>query len=121
MTATYTDSHRNDCAAAVTSLGNTIGLYAGSTRVGTVAATTTWGTPSKVTDSGYTWAKSVGSTVTLTVPGGTLTNNTTIDGYGVHNGTTLLRRNTLPVSLTVGNAAEAFSVDVTPEYWYRGE
>lgn len=121
MAATYTDAHRNACCSAVTALGAVIGLYAGSNRVGTVAATTTWGAPAKATEGGYDWAKSVGSLVTLTVPAGTVANGTVVDGYGVHSGTTLLRRQTLPVALTVNDGSQSFQVDVTPVYRYRGE
>lgn len=117
----YSDAHRNACAAAITALGNRIGLYYGSTRVGTVYADTTWGSASKVNEGGFDWGKVTGSTVTITVPGGTVSNGTVIDGYGVFSGATLLRRETLPVSLTINDGSQAFSVDVTPTFKYRGE
>ncbi|MGV7360617.1 hypothetical protein PJH21_29755, partial [Mycobacterium kansasii] len=61
--STYADAHRNACANAITALGNRIGLYYGSTRVGTVYADTTWGSAAKVTEGGYDWGKATGSTV----------------------------------------------------------
>ncbi|WLP90272.1 hypothetical protein [Gordonia sp. NB41Y] len=120
MASTYTDTHRNACANAIAALGNRIGLYVGTTRVGTVYADTTWGSAAKVTEDGYDWAKIIGSTGTITVPASTVANGTVIDRYGVHNGTTLLRTEALPVALTVNDGSQAFSVDVTPILRYRG-
>lgn len=120
MASTYTDAHRNACANAIAALGNRIGLYVGSTRVGTVFVDTTWGGAAKVTEDGFDWAKIVGTTGTITIPGGTLANGDVINRYGVHNGTTLLRTEALPVALTVNDASQAFSVDVTPIFRYRG-
>lgn len=120
MASTYTDAHRNACANAIAALGNRVGLYVGATRVGTVYADTTWGSAAKVTEDGYDWAKIIGSTGTITVPGSTVANGTVIDRYGIHNGTTLLRTEALPVALTVNDGSQAFSVDVTPILRYRG-
>lgn len=117
----YADAHRNACANAITALGNRIGLYAGATRVGTVFADTTWGAAAKVTESTIDKAVSVGSTVTITIPGGTVANGTIIDGYGIFNGTTLLRREVLPVSITINDGSQSLQVDVTPTFKYRGE
>ncbi|NOQ61789.1 hypothetical protein [Mycolicibacterium fortuitum] len=119
--STYADAHRNACANAITALGNRIGLYYGSTRVGTVYADTTWGSAAKVTEGGYDWGKATGSTVTISVPASTVPNGTVIDGYGIFNGTTLLRRELLPISLTINDGSQAFQVDVTPTFKYRGE
>jgi len=116
----YNDAHLLGCANAITALGNRIGLYAGSTRVGSVYADTTWGGAAKVTEDGFTWGKSTGSAVTINVPASTVSNGTVIDGYGVFSGSTLLRRETLPISLTVNDGSQAFAVDVTPIYRYRG-
>lgn len=121
MASTYQDAHLLACANAIAALGNRIGLYIGATRVGTVYADTTWGSAAKVTEDGYTWAKTIGSAGTITVPGGTVSNGAVIDGYGIHNGSTLLRRETLPVALTINDGSQAFSVDVTPIYRYRGQ
>ncbi|AOQ28892.1 hypothetical protein SEA_WATERFOUL_28 [Mycobacterium phage Waterfoul] len=117
----YQAAHRRACCAAITALGNRIGLYSGATRVGTLFADTTWGTPADVTESGVDKAQSTGSTVTITVPGGTVANGATIDRYGVFNGTTLLRTEALPVSLTVNDGSQQVQIDVTPVFKYRGE
>ncbi|OBC11447.1 hypothetical protein A5784_35215 [Mycobacterium sp. 852013-50091_SCH5140682] len=129
----YQDAHRNACANAIVALGARIGLYAGGTRVGTVYADTTWGAAAKISEainpaqpvSGSNpvvdKAQSVGSTVTISVPASTVANGTVIDRYGVFNGTTLLRTEALPISLTINDGSQAFQVDVTPTYKYRGE
>ncbi len=119
MTATYADAHLLACADAICALGNRIGLYYGSTRVGTVYADTTWGAAAKVTEDGFTWGKKIGSTVTISVPASTVANGTTIDGYGIFNGATLLRRETMPLSIIVNDGSQAFTVDVTPIFRYR--
>ncbi|AXH70427.1 hypothetical protein HOT75_gp039 [Gordonia phage Daredevil] len=121
MASTYSDAHRNACANAICALGNRIGLYVGSTRVGTVYADTTWAAAVKVTESSVDKAQSTGSTVTITVPAGTVANGTVINKFGVHNGSTLLRTEDLPLSLTVNDGGQAFSVDITPIFKYRGE
>lgn len=113
--------HRNACANAIVALGNRIGLYVGTTRVGSVYADTTWGGAVKVTESGIDKAQCTGSTVTITVPANTVAAGTVINKYGVFNGSTLLRTEDLPVSLTVNDAAQAFNVDITPIFKYRGE
>lgn len=117
----YQPAHRRACANAITALGNRIGLYAGSTRVGTVYADTTWGDAVDGTGPDADKAVVTGSTVTITIPGGTVSNGTIVDGYGIFNGSTLLRRNTLPVSLTINDGSQAVQVDVTPVFTYRGE
>jgi hypothetical protein len=122
----YQDAHRNACANAVVALGNRIGLYAGATRVDTspsssVYADTTWGAAAKVTEGGIDKAVSTGSTVTISVPAGTVANGTVIDRYGIFNGTTLLRTEALPIALTINDGSQAFQVDVTPKFKYRGE
>lgn len=43
-----------------------------------------------------------------------------IDKYAIFNGATLLRKQTLPVALTVNDATQAFNVDVTPVFKYSG-
>lgn len=116
----YTDNHGIACAAAVCALGNRLSLYAGATRAGTAYADTTWGSPVKTTISGADWYQSTGSKGTITIPGGTVTNGTVITHYGVHSGTTLLRRVELPVALTINDGSQAVTVDVTPVYRYRG-
>ncbi|QFG08879.1 hypothetical protein PBI_MALAGASYROSE_29 [Mycobacterium phage MalagasyRose] len=121
----YQAAHRRGCCAAITALGNRIGLYAGSTRVGTVFADTTWAAPVDITEDtpavGTAKAQSTGSQVTITVPGGTVANGTLINRYGVFNGSTLLRTEALPVSLTVNDGSQQVQVDVTPVFKYRGE
>ena len=134
MASVYTDAHRNACAAAIAALGNRIGLYYGSTRVGTVFADTTWGAAAKITEPvdatqpfhattnpNVDKARVNGTAVTLTIPPGTVPNNTTINRYGIHNGTTLLRTMDLPVSLIVNDGGQQVQVDVTPVFKYRGE
>jgi hypothetical protein len=120
MPALYQSAHVKACANAITALGNRIGLYVGSTRVGTVFADTTWG--AAVDGAGGDAGKGVatGSLVTITVPGGTVSNGTVINKYGIHNGSTLLRTQDLSVSLTVADGSQAFSVDVTPVFKYSG-
>ncbi|MGZ9829849.1 hypothetical protein ACXYTP_23330 [Tsukamurella ocularis] len=115
----YTDPHGIACCAAITALGNRIGLYANATRAGTAYADTTWGTPTKNTVGSIDWYQSAGSKATITIPGGTVANGTVITHYGVHNGTTLLRRVELPVALTINDGSQAVTVDVTPTYRYR--
>lgn len=117
----YEAAHRRACAQAITALGNRIGLYTGATRVGTVYADTTWGAATDITEGGIAKAQVTGSTVTITIPGGTVANGAVVDGYGIFNGTTLLRRNTLPVSLTINDGSQQVQVDVTPVFKYRGE
>ncbi|BDY33147.1 hypothetical protein [Mycolicibacterium mageritense] len=122
----YQAAHRRACCAAITALGNRIGLYAGSTRIDTtpassVYADTTWGAPTDITESSIAKAQSVGSTVTITVPANTVTNGTVINRYGIFNGATLLRTEALPISLTINDGSQAFQVDVTPTFKYRGE
>lgn len=132
--AEYVALHRRNCCAAITALGNRIGLYMNSTRVGTVYGDTTWATPTDINeprDSSLPYhatdnpnvdkARSVGSTVTITVPASTVSNGAVINRYGIFNGATLLRTEALPVSLVVNNGSLAFSVDVTPTFKYRGE
>ncbi|AXQ63205.1 hypothetical protein I5G72_gp71 [Mycobacterium phage Collard] len=129
----YQAAHRRACSAAITALGNRIGLFTGATRVGTVSGDTTWGTPADINEavdprlpvSGSNpvvdKAQVTGSTVTITVPGGTVADGAVIDRYGVFNGTTLLRTEALPVSLTVNDGSQQVQVDVTPVFKYRGE
>ncbi|QTF81639.1 hypothetical protein SEA_JULIETTE_32 [Mycobacterium phage Juliette] len=119
--ATYEAAHRRACAAAICALGNRVGLYAGSTRVGTVYGDTTWGSPVDITEGGVDKAQVTGSTVTITIPGGTVSNGTVINGYGIFNGSTLLRRESLPASITVNDGSQTLNVDVTPRFKYRGE
>lgn len=66
-------------------------------------------------------AVATGSKVTITVPASTVPNGTTINRYGIFNGSTLLRTNDLPISLVVNQNTDAFQVDVTPVFKYRGE
>lgn len=117
----YQAAHRRACCAAITALGNRIGLYAGSTRVGTVFGDTTWGTPTDVNEGGIDKAQSIGSMTTITIPGGTVANGTIINRYGIFNGSTLLRTEALPVSLTVNDGSQSLQVDVIPSFKYRGE
>ncbi|AMS02107.1 hypothetical protein BJD69_gp23 [Mycobacterium phage Xeno] len=119
--ATYEAAHRRACASAICALGNRIGLYSNSTRVGTVYADTTWGSATDITEGGVDKAQVTGSTVTITIPGGTVSNGTVINGYGVFNGSTLLRRETLPASIAVNDGSQELKVDVTPRFKYRGE
>ncbi|AOE44538.1 hypothetical protein SEA_JUMBO_27 [Gordonia phage Jumbo] len=121
MPVTYTDAHRNAAAMAIAGLGNRVGLYVGSTRVGTVYADTTWGAAVKITESSVDKAQTTGSKVTISVPGGTLANGSIIDHYGIHNGTTLLRRIPLPQSVVVNDGSQGFDIDVTPVLKFRGE
>ncbi|OHT67778.1 hypothetical protein [Mycobacteroides chelonae] len=121
MAVAYQVAHRNACANAITALGNRIGLYVGGTRVGTVSADTTWGAAVDGTGPDAGRAVATGSKVTISVPGGTVANGAVIDRYGIHNGTTLLRTNDLPITMTINDGSQAFQVDVTPVFKYRGE
>ncbi len=116
----YQAAHRRACCAAITNLGNRIGLFAGSTRVGTAYADTTWATPVDVTESSIDKASSTGSLVTISVPASTVANGTVINRYGVFNGATLLRTEALPVSLTVNDGSQPLQVDVTPIFKFWG-
>ncbi|AMU76963.1 hypothetical protein [Mycobacteroides abscessus] len=128
----YQGAHRRACCAAITALGNRIGLFAGSTRVGTAYADTTWTTPVDIneainpaqpvsgTNPAIDKAASTGSLVTISVPGGTVANGTVINRYGVFNGATLLRTEALPVSLTVNDGSQPLQVDVTPTFKFWG-
>lgn len=117
----YAAAHRRACAQAITALGNRIGLYAGSTRVGTAYGDTTWGAAVDIVEGGLEKAQVTGSTVTITIPAGTVSNGTVINGYGIFSGTTMLRRNTLPISLTINDGSQQVQVEVTPRFQYRGE
>lgn len=121
MAVSYVAEHRRACAQAIVALGNRIGLYYGSTRVGTVYADTTWGSAADGTGDDANKAVVTGSTVTVNVPGGTVPNGTVINRYGIFNDSTLLRTNDLPVALTVNDAAQALQVDVTPIFKYKGD
>ncbi|AMQ66966.1 hypothetical protein SEA_BIPPER_30 [Mycobacterium phage Bipper] len=129
----YQPAHRRAACAAITALGNRVGLYYGTTRVGTAYADTTWAAPTDINEpinpalpvSGSNpnvdKAQSVGSAVTISVPANTVPNGTVIDRYGIHNGTTLLRTEALPIALVINDGTQAFSADVTPKFKYRGE
>lgn len=118
----WTDAHRRAACAAIAALANTIGLLKeDGARVGTVSGTTTWGTPADHTDGGIVWARSLGSTVALTIPAGTLNNGDTITHYGIYSGSTLLRKRALPFAMVVSDAAQQGLVDVTPQLWFRGD
>ncbi|QNJ56842.1 hypothetical protein SEA_REINDEER_32 [Mycobacterium phage Reindeer] len=117
----YQAAHRRACASAITALGNRIALYSGSTRVGTVYADTTWGEAADINEGGVDKAQVTGSQVTITIPAGTVSNGTTIDRYGILNGSTLLRTEILPVSLVVNDGGQEAQVQVTPRFKYRGE
>lgn len=128
----YQAAHRRSCCAAITALGNRIGLYAGATRVGTVYADTTWATPVDINEPRDTSqpfhatnnpnidkAASTGSTVTITIPAGTVANGTVINRYGVFNGGTLLRTEALPILITISDGSQELKIDVTPtlKFW----
>ncbi|WP_396902682.1 hypothetical protein [Mycolicibacterium sp.] len=130
----YQAAHRRAACAAITALGNRIGLYYGTTRVGTAYSDTTWATPTDISEpvnpalpadpgSNPTVAKaqSVGSDVTIAVPANTVPNGTVIDRYGIHNGTTLLRTEKLSVAMVINDGSQAFQAQVTPRFKYRGE
>ncbi len=116
MANIYEDGFISGAASAIAALGNRIGLYLGTgTRVGTVYADTTWGSPALSGSGGTRKATVTGSEVTVNVTGGLLSNGDQITHYGILNGTTLLRKIDLePVSLTVNDGAQAFPVRVTP-------
>lgn len=128
----YQAAHRRACCAAITNLGNRIGLYAGTTRVGTVYADTTWAAPMDIneavnpsqpvsgTNPAIDKAASTGSLVTISVPASTVANGTVINRYGVFNGSTLLRTEALPVLLTVSDGSQPLQVDVTPIFKFWG-
>lgn len=130
----YQAAHRRACCAVITELGNRIGLFANNTRVGIVYADSTWGAPVDITEPrdasqphhatdnpNVPKAQSTGSPVTITVPPGTVANGTVINRYGIFDGSTLLRTEALPVSLTVNDGSQQVQVDVTPRFKYRGE
>lgn len=130
----YQPAHRRSACAAITALGNRVGLYYGNTRVGTAYADTTWGEPTDISEPidptlpadpvenpTVVKAQSVGSTVTIAVPANAVPNGTVIDRYGIHNGTTLLRSEKLSIAMIINDASQAFSAEVTPKFKYRGE
>ncbi|MGA5542691.1 hypothetical protein ACPCIR_12635 [Mycobacterium sp. NPDC051198] len=130
----YQAAHRRACCAAITALGGRIGLFYGATRVGTVYADTTWAAPVDINEPrdpsqpyhatnnpNVDKASSTGSGVTISVTASTVPNGTVINRYGIFNGTTLLRTEALPISLTINDGSQPFQVDVTPTFKYRGE
>lgn len=122
MAAIYEDAHLLAAATAVTNLGNRIGLFATNTKVGgagVAVADTTWAAATKVNDGGVDYGQREGSTVTITIPPGTVANGTTINRYGIFNGTTLLRKVDLPISLVVNDGSQEVKMDVKPIYRYR--
>lgn len=116
MANIYEDGYLTAAADALAALGNRIGLYTSAgARVGTAYADTTWGTAALSGTAPARIATKTGSKVTITVPASTVANGTVISHYGVHNGTTLLRRVDLkPITITVSDGSQAFTVDVTP-------
>lgn len=101
---------------ALAAAGTTIGLYLSTgARVGTVSATTTWGSSVLSGSGAARIATTTGSQVVITVPADVLTAGAQITHYGVLSGSTLLRRVDLqPVALTVNRGDLAFEVRVTP-------
>jgi len=73
-----------------------------------------------VTNPNIDKAAATGSTVTITVPAATVANGTAIDTYAIFNGTTLLRTQTLPVTLTVNDNTQPLQIDVTPTFSFWG-
>lgn len=116
MANSYEDTYLTQGVNALAALGNRIGLYLSTgARVGTVFADTTWGTAALSGSGNDRVATRTGSEAIIVVPGGTLSNGAVITHYGIHNGTTLLRRVDLqPVTLTINNGSLAFPVRVTP-------
>ncbi|MFN3005152.1 hypothetical protein [Mycolicibacterium wolinskyi] len=130
----YQAAHRRAAASAICALGNRIGLYAGATRVGTVFADTTWGTAADITEAvdptqpvdpveNPEVPKAIvpGSQVMISVAANTVDDGTIIDRYGVHNGSTLLRTAPLQIAMIINDGSQAFQVNVTPSFKYRGE
>lgn len=116
MANIYEDAYLTAGVNALAGTGNRIGLYLSTgTRVGTVAADTTWAAAVLSGSGANRVATRTGSEVTITVPAGTLSAGAQITHYGVLAGTTLLRKVDLePVSITVNRADMAFDVRVTP-------
>lgn len=116
MANIYEDAYLTAGVNALAGTGNRIGLYLSTgTRVGTVAADTTWAAAVLSGSGANRVATRTGSEVTITVPAGTLSAGAQITHYGVLAGTTLLRKVDLePVSITVNRADMALDVRVTP-------
>lgn len=116
MANSYEDTYLTQGVNALAALGNRVGLYdSGGSRVGTAYADTTWGTAALSGSGGSRKATRTGSKVTVTVPASTVSNGTVITHYGIHNGSTLLRKVDLtPISVTVNDGSQSFTIDVTP-------
>lgn len=110
------DAYLTAGATAIGALGKTVALFLSTgSRVGTVAADTTWGAATLSGSGAAKVANLTGSEVVLSVPAGTLTAGAVITHYGIMSGSTLLRRVDLePVSLTVNRGDISFDVRVTP-------
>ncbi|MFD7247956.1 hypothetical protein ACFV6Y_39175 [Streptomyces massasporeus] len=134
----YQAAHRRAYCAAGTALGNRIGLFANNTRIDTTPSSvfgdTAWGAPVDINEPrdpkqpahatnnpNVDKAQSTGSTVTITIPAGTVANGTVINRYGVFNGATLLRTEELSMSLVINDGSQVAQVDVTPRHKFRGE
>lgn len=122
MANSYEDTYLTQGADALAALGNRIGLYTSAgVRVGTAYADTTWAAAVLSGTAPARIATKTGSKVTITVPASTVANGTVISHYGVHSGTTLLRKVDLkPLTATVSDGSQAFSVDVTPVIQFDG-
>lgn len=116
MANSYEDGYLTAGVNALAALGNRVGLYDDEgDRVGTAYADTTWGTAALSGSVGSRKAIRTGSKVTVSVPASTVANGTTITHYGIHNGSTLLRKVGLtPISVIVNDGSQAFTIDVTP-------
>ncbi|RPA58609.1 hypothetical protein EF294_15750 [Gordonia oryzae] len=127
MSNIYDDDYLTGGADALAALGNRIGLYlsdgsrVGPTSGSVIYADTTWGAAALSGTGGARVATKIGSKVTITVPGGTVANGAVISHYGIHNGTTRLRRVDLkPLTATVSDGSQAFTIDVTPTLVFDG-
>lgn len=116
MANIYEDAYLIAGVDAIAALGKTVALYLSTgTRVGTVAADTTWGAAALSGSGASKVATRTGSEVLLSVPAGVLAAGAVITHYAIMSGSTLLRRVDLePVSLTVNRPDLGFDVRVTP-------
>lgn len=115
----YNKAHRRACCDAITALGARITLHSGdpgetgADRItGAGEGTTTWAAASD--GPGGDEARSVGSTLSFTVPA-----STSATHYGVWSGDTFLRGHELNATLTT-NANGSAEIEVTPSFIYTG-
>ena len=126
----WSAAHRREFAAAGLATRRWVGLVtqAGDiVKSGTtpVCAQTTWGAPADYNFESETWARSAGSTVSLTIPAGAVANGTVISHYAILTdntaSATVCRKRQLSMSQVVNDGSRPASIDVTPEFIFRGD